>query len=121
MFIAPRDVSDKIDGGEGSHGIDNRGRKAPSSKSLSVSMVMAPLTRSILAQKDPPQLRSRRLNITLYLCMIDINTRDPDRYRHPRRGHAASTDTRPEVIAIRAIRRRCTCITAIINPCGNHQ
>ena len=54
MFIAPRDVSDKIDGGEGSHGIDNRGRKAPSSKSLSVSMVMAPLTRSILAQKDLP-------------------------------------------------------------------
>ena len=86
MFIAPRDVSDKIDGGEGSHGTSD--------------------TEYSSAERSPPA----NLNITLPL--IDINTRDSDRYRHPRRGHAASTDTRPEVIAIRAIRRRCTCITA---------
>ena len=54
MFIAPRDVSVKIDGGEGSHGIDNRGRKAPSTKSLSVSMVMAPDTEYSGTERSPP-------------------------------------------------------------------
>ena len=85
MFIAPRDVSDKMDRGEGSHGTADT---------------------EYSGTERSPQLRSTSpYNLT-------SDRRDSDRYRHPRRGHAASTDTRPEVIAIR---RRRTCITAMID------
>ena len=67
MFIAPRDV---CDGGEGSHGTYD--------------------TEYSGTERSPQLRRTFQHNLPL----IDINTRDSDRYRHPRRGHAASTDTR---------------------------